>query len=260
MIEPCTAKTYAEMVQDSFLRRPEWRYRRALCLLETGKTRGSKKTDDEWTLANLRLMHHLAKGRQLRRLPPQWKALHTAHLLYRLEQHSLVRLELECRILAGQSSELVAKTTSLPPAVVEAFGKTFFDIRDRLDCELYIQCVVIGDTCTEQLMRERDRIDLLLKQQAYRLQGQSLELLILAYRLTVAENARDTSDRTLAVLRELMSSRTEFLKLLVTLRPQPIFSQVNDLLSALGIDVAEFLRAGKKTSSHSPAEKLASAV
>jgi hypothetical protein len=66
----------------------------------------------------------------------------SAHQLYQSETPS--RWEVEARLLAGQTDNEIALSTGLPPAVVAAFERFFFDVRDRLAAGDYILFGVIG--------------------------------------------------------------------------------------------------------------------
>ncbi len=65
-----------------------------------------------------------------------------AHQLYQSQSPS--RWEVEARILAGQADDEVALSTGHPPAVVAAFERFFFNVRDRLAATDCILINVIG--------------------------------------------------------------------------------------------------------------------
>src|SRR6185369_3073391 len=56
----------------------------------------------------------------------------------------LIRLELECRILARQAPDLIAEHLEVPSSMVVAYKLFFYDIDDRIDAMSFIQHQIIG--------------------------------------------------------------------------------------------------------------------
>lgn len=104
--------------------------------------RRRRRSDPDWLDALLALnevLHPSGRRRSRFSVSPE---LMSAHLLYQSETPS--RWEVEARILAGQSNEDVALSTGFPPAVVGAFERFFFNVRDRLAAGDYILFGVVG--------------------------------------------------------------------------------------------------------------------
>src|SRR5262245_20014304 len=104
------------------LRPVDWRYRRALALLEGGK-RPSRTRDDEWTRQALRFLKALRRcrddqGRQ--RLAQQLPALSQAHSVYTADPPRL-RWSVEARLLGGEPFGSIAGKCGLTSEAVEAF-------------------------------------------------------------------------------------------------------------------------------------------
>jgi hypothetical protein len=139
--------TETEPYEDAadLLRPPDWRWRRALYLVENGR-RVSPRRDDAWARAAVRFCRALRRCRGeaarqalARRLP----ALFQAHALY-AGPPSLARWHLEARLLTREPFGEVAAKCETSPEVVEAFEAVFFCVRDRIDVEGYILHEAIG--------------------------------------------------------------------------------------------------------------------
>jgi hypothetical protein len=144
----------------------DWRWRRAVYLVENNRP-ASPRRDDAWARAAARFYRALRQCRDeaawqglARRLP----ALSQAHALY-AGPPSLVKWELEARLLTPESFGQVAAKCGTTPEVVEAFEAVFFCTRDRLHVEGYIVFEVIGPKAHSGLT-EAD-IDVILKMYAY---------------------------------------------------------------------------------------------
>ena len=72
-------------------------------------------------------------------MPPDLLAAHQL-----CESNGPLRWELEARILAGQSDDDISASMAVPPAVVAAFERSFFNVRDRLAAFDLILFHVIG--------------------------------------------------------------------------------------------------------------------
>ena len=92
--------SFFEFAKASFLTEPDWRYRRAMQLYDSGVTRGCRREDDRTTLDILKLKRLLA-GESRATWSIRLKALRAAHLLAIGGSHRSLRLEIECRLLEG---------------------------------------------------------------------------------------------------------------------------------------------------------------
>jgi hypothetical protein len=143
----------------------DWRWRRAVYLVENGRPVAPRR-DDAWARAAVRFYRALrqcqdeaARQGLARRLP----ALFQAHALY-AGPPSLVRWHLEARLLTPESFGEVAEKCGTTPEVVEAYEALFFCVRDRIDSEGYVVLQVLGKA--HRGLTEAD-VDLHLKMHAY---------------------------------------------------------------------------------------------
>ena len=129
-------------VQKSYpLRQPDWRWQRALAVVR-GEDQLSRRHDDQWTG---RAVEYLRKRdrpsveepqvtEQQEDLDAAYKIAHTA---------DRTQLELEARLLTGESFEQIASSMGIRPGVVEAFEAVFFNVQDRLEAATYICLAVL---------------------------------------------------------------------------------------------------------------------
>lgn len=144
------------------IRLPDWRWRRAK-QLAYGPFYFSKKRDDAPTGVAMQYMRELNQARseskQLR-IKKRYSYLTEAYFLYQSWLRS--RLEIEARLLAGQSDMAIALAMKIPPPTVQAYRDLFYHIEDRLLASTYISQVVIGVRPGQQPTDEQ-----LFKLQAY---------------------------------------------------------------------------------------------
>jgi hypothetical protein len=98
------------------------------------------------------------------RLALEMPALYGAHQLY-LAAGLFAKCQVEARLLTEESYALIAEKCGRDPQVIEAYHKTFFDVRDRLHAEGYVLHQVIGPKAHAGLT-EAD-VDVILKLYAY---------------------------------------------------------------------------------------------
>jgi hypothetical protein len=157
----------------------DWRWRRACDLVDNGSP-FSPGHDDAPVLEAVcflqawRGCRHEEDRRQLARALP---ALYAAHELYLAS--SFQRWEVEARLLTEESFEQVAAKCGSDPQIIEAFHATFFNVRDRLDAEVYILSQAIGPRA-HQGLSEAD-LDILLKLYGYAGGGQAVDTLVRYY-------------------------------------------------------------------------------
>jgi hypothetical protein len=144
----------------------DWQWRRVVYLVENGRP-ASPRRDDGWTRAAARFYRALRQCRDeaarqglARRLPGFFQA----HALY-AGPPSLVKWELEARLLTPESFGQVAEKCAIKLEAVEAYESLYFCVRDRLHIEGYILHEAIGPRQYAGLT-EAD-VDVILKMYAY---------------------------------------------------------------------------------------------
>jgi hypothetical protein len=134
---------YSTLQQHSPFRSPDWRWRRAEWLVANG-CNFSRRRDDEETGCAVRYLHALARYRGgvpspdvVRRFPFVVEAcqLHG--------NDSKIRMFVEARILARQTSSEIAELTGVSADVVDTYESLFFDCSDRLDASDWVALNVI---------------------------------------------------------------------------------------------------------------------
>lgn len=134
----------AELERYNPLKRPDWRYRRVLSIIQGKSSRGSSRVfDDRWIKGYRRfLVTYNRPGKQSRlRAFKSDPALYYAHRLYH-EPDKEWRSILEARILANETPESIAKCFHTIPETVDWYEKIFFDVRDRLGSRDWIIKVI----------------------------------------------------------------------------------------------------------------------
>src|SRR5262249_3163458 len=100
----------------------------------------SEPWDDAWVRRALRLYRGLQQGKDPRpgkRTADLWQA----YRLYGGE--SLLRWEAEARLLVEPPAQVAAKC-GVPPQILHAYEKVFFNVRDRLEATGYLVNQVLG--------------------------------------------------------------------------------------------------------------------
>ena len=123
------------------LRQPDWRWQRALAAVR-GDTQLSRRDDDCWTEE---AVEHL-RGRDCpsaeeHEVTEQQRDLDVARKIAHAADRK--QLELETRLLAGESFQQIASSLVIRPGVVEAFEAVFFNVQDRLEAETYISLAIL---------------------------------------------------------------------------------------------------------------------
>jgi hypothetical protein len=154
----------ATLLRDNGLRPPDWRWRLANRLAETGRPPGNYPLDG----TVYEIVRFLRRGHQLHDWPTpapsgkDWRYLKAALALYQTQSDR--RTELEARILAGEDTAAIATKCGLEPAVIDTFHDVFFEIRAKLLNDSYVFSVIDYGRCPELDEQDRSR---LLKYQAY---------------------------------------------------------------------------------------------
>lgn len=132
---------YASLQQDNPVRRPDWRWQRAQSLIDDRSSIGRCRDDDDeltvWAVSYLSALRCGTVPDDDRRVPD----IAAAH---DLEGQPELRLELQCRILAGQSSDEIAARLQITPDVVETYEALFFHTTDRLAAPDWILLQAVG--------------------------------------------------------------------------------------------------------------------
>lgn len=135
---------FHEQVRFDATRSVDWRWQRACSLVQDDR-RFSPRHDDEATgraVAFLRAWRRCRTERQFSGLRRRDPDLFAAHALQ--ESKSRTRMEIEARLLAGQSVAEAASLTSLPLAVVEVYEQVFFDVLDSRSATGWIMAHAVG--------------------------------------------------------------------------------------------------------------------
>lgn len=122
---------------------PDWVWQRAEYLVETGRNASKNRDGPDIVRAikYIRAMRHGFTGRhgKIRNEDPDLVDAVT----FRNTQ-PWQTIELHCRVLARQSDAVIAAEMGLRKEVVEAYCRTFFNVRQFLDSQQYILYRVIG--------------------------------------------------------------------------------------------------------------------
>ncbi|QDV25325.1 hypothetical protein [Aureliella helgolandensis] len=148
--DPSSLPEYDRHNVESALRRPTWRYDRAITLYDAGG-RYSPMLDGPMTTAFLRM--HGIRNRLLRAgvSPVDFPIkcpLHLRHMIaaeeFFLHADSWRKACLEARILAGQESDQISEACCLSVQAVHWYERLFFQVADRLQAPDWIIGSVIG--------------------------------------------------------------------------------------------------------------------
>lgn len=184
-------------------REPRWRLNRVLSLVDAKPrpARPSRKYDDKYVAAYRRfLLQWRSKPSTQDRL--QLFADHApmvyAHKLYH-HQDKEWRWLLEACLLARMSNEEIADQFGTLPEVIDLYEKVFFNVRDRLDQELWICKVITGSIESRQGNREgtltANQWAMLLKLFGYYGGPEALKVLVSGYKNSGhPKTAREVAD------------------------------------------------------------------
>src|SRR4051794_13207270 len=123
---------YPDLVRHSFFRSPAWRWLRARRLVDRGMYVVRRRDDEPTGRAGqyLRAVARCQPGRPTRGVPRRLADVHAARLLH--EAGGATRLLVQARLLARQSTDEIARLTSVPAAAVDAYEALFFACRASL--------------------------------------------------------------------------------------------------------------------------------
>ena len=124
---------------------PDWRWQRACALHRRPRRRRRRPDDPDWLQTLLALAETAYPSGRRRRGP---RLLIPPALIEALEVYEgggQLCWELEARLLAGQTDEDIAAATAVRAAVVAAYERHFFAVRQCLAaCDYILSCVVGG--------------------------------------------------------------------------------------------------------------------
>jgi hypothetical protein len=127
---------------DPFLT-PAWRWK--IALEHARLNRRPRRWEDaaiKEALRYLRECQRAQTARQLLKVKDRWPDLTKAHDIF--VAGGVVRDELEARLIAGETFEVIATKSSTSAGVVAAFERFFFNVADALGAVDWMLCVVIG--------------------------------------------------------------------------------------------------------------------
>jgi hypothetical protein len=169
--------------RDNPYRPADWRWQRAIGVIEETQPRPGRKQDGHqghaWIKKAIRFKlaydeageDPLAQRRLLDRMP----AVYWAHYAYQNE-HQQMRWDIESQILARCTDHEIAFSCGVAPEVVDAYENLFFNVRDKLHHKRYITHCVLGHSIQRGLS-ERE-YDLLWKLYGYFYGPHVLEVLV----------------------------------------------------------------------------------
>jgi hypothetical protein len=134
---------YPAVQRYSFFREPDWRWRRALALAQSGRP-ATRQQDDDQTLRAARYLGAAERPQAARRergLARSFGDLREALRLH--EQGGPRALEAQARLLAGQPPDEVADRTALSGEAVRCYEALFFNVADRLHARDWVTLRVI---------------------------------------------------------------------------------------------------------------------
>ena len=142
MKQPTRVTYYPDFEKHNPLRELDWRWRRARELLAKNRY-FSPKRDDLLTgraLRYLRARDRCLSDKSISRLAREFPDIVEACAIKR---NRPLALEIEARLLAGQTPSEIAELTDATTLGVTAYEELFYSVLDRLDCEDYIATYVI---------------------------------------------------------------------------------------------------------------------
>ncbi len=120
-------------------RKPDWRYRRVLAWIGSGRMRRNAGHDHYVRLMREWLVRrHLAGSEGARRRLEADFAGPAGAMWIHEKADPMSRLRVECRILAGESDAEIGAKEGVPPESVLWYEKLFFHVRDRIEASDWI--------------------------------------------------------------------------------------------------------------------------
>src|SRR5262249_20919453 len=156
-----------------FHKAPAWRWLRCGYLLDHGRqplSRDDDATRDAWLF---RRALGLCRGEEDREsLARDFPALVDAHRLFTTDK-PLRRAELEARLLAGETDDIIAVKCGMTRAGVRWYHDVFYEVRPHLNVSSYIATVVLAGKPYKGIAR--DDQEAILKSLGYELGGEMID-------------------------------------------------------------------------------------
>jgi hypothetical protein len=135
---------YPDLHRRSPVRPLAWRWQRADALVGQGRyfCRRRDAAQTGRTVRYLRALERCRTGLHKERLARAFLDVHDARLLH--EDNGARAVEVQARLLARQSVDVIARAAGLPLDVVGAYEALFFNVLDRLDASDWITAQAVG--------------------------------------------------------------------------------------------------------------------
>jgi hypothetical protein len=135
---------YPELLRYSPFCSPDWRWARAHDLVRRGRY-FTRRRDDAWTgraVHYLRALQRCRRESHREKLALAYPDVHAARSFH--EQGGPTALEVQARLLAGQTTDEAARAASAPAEVIAAYEALFFQVADRLDARDWVASQAVG--------------------------------------------------------------------------------------------------------------------
>jgi len=152
---------------------PAWRWHRSGYLLDHGRQplrRDDDATREAWLFR--RALGRCRGEEDRESLARDFPALVDAHRLFTTDE-PLRRAELEARLLAGQTDDVIAARCGMTPADVTSYHDVFYEVRPHLKASSYIATVVLTGKPYKGIAR--DDHEVILKSLGYELDGEMVD-------------------------------------------------------------------------------------
>jgi hypothetical protein len=193
--------------QDSPTRPPDWRWRKITAYRDGSRRIPRSRSSDiisrltEFNVA-LNNCRQIQDSNLLEfaeeELSYEFEDIFQAHKLYVNDTTQSYKWELEARLLTDQSYSEISKRMGISPSIVDMYEKSFFNVKDRLDCAGWVIHCVIGRSIHAGLS-ERD-FDLLWKMFGYYSGPVAVDLM--TNKLMLKKQKLEDRDQTIASIAE----------------------------------------------------------
>ena len=139
-----------ECSRDNPFRPPDWRWRRAVGIVDGTQPRASRRHDGpagfKWIKRAVAFKQALARAStdlDKRRVALDYQDIFWAHWAWH-DPNNATRHQLEAYILAREADWVIGFKCGMTVAQVKAYANVFFDVRDKLDHVAYVINTIIG--------------------------------------------------------------------------------------------------------------------
>jgi hypothetical protein len=179
-MDPSEEDSISEQVscqRASPLRPLDWRWRRAGYAVEQNR-RPRRGREEEIVLRAVRFRRNLASRGGDPDAPGRHKLDPSVLGAYRVRfgQDQELQSELEARLVAGQTSDVIADRTGLTADLIEVYETLYFEVKERLGASDWVVATVLGRRYYEGTAEED--VDLIWKAVAYNLGPYALDALL----------------------------------------------------------------------------------